>query len=176
MTEKAKPPKASTRHRHVVLRLTVAERERYEEAAQRAGLTLSSWVRHTLAENDPGVDAVEPGGVLQAPLEPARQSLRVPVSVAEAEELKGIAAAAGMPLGSWARLALRGQRPRQQRSVADQALLEQLRRIGGNVNQLVRLAHAGRLQIGEYDSLTRELEAVRTILGTVERALVEEPR
>jgi predicted HicB family RNase H-like nuclease len=145
------------------LRATPAEKAQFEAAAAAADLSLSAWMRQVLLRESGDGDPA----ALEVPvLEEAQLSIRVPVSEAELEAMKVLAKAAGISLGRWARAALRRERPQTARpSLEAQELVDQLRRIGTNLNQLTRLANGG--QLGAADG-RRLLEVLGAVAGTVE--------
>lgn len=167
-----------------LIRLTPAEKAGLESAAGAESLTLSAWIRQTLfrelarlAAADIGEPPARPSlGQVEAEAEtPA--SIRVPVSETEFETAKTLARAAGLPVGRWARLVLRGQQPREHRlAVGDQELVDQLRRIGTNLNQLTRLANGGQLGAADGRRLLEVLDAVAERVGEVETRVVEQVR
>jgi len=68
------------------------------------------------------------------------------VSPAELEELAGLAAAAGVDVATWLRLAgLRRRPPRPPVPEINRRLYAELGRVGGLLNQLAAEAHRGRV-------------------------------
>jgi len=75
-----------------------------------------------------------------------RRTVGVRVSPAELEELAGLAAAAGVDVATWLRLAgLRRRPPRPPVPEINRRLYAELGRVGGLLNQLAAEAHRGRV-------------------------------
>jgi hypothetical protein len=165
-----------------LLRLEPREKEGLEAAAAAEDLTLSAWIRQTLfrelarraaaAEESESAWAGGASSVGSVPLERSSAVVRVPVSEAELAVMEGLARGAGLSVGRWARRVLRGERAKPSAVVADPELVQQLRRMGVNLNQLTRLANGGQMGAADVRFLLEVLAGISGKLEEVEARLV----
>jgi hypothetical protein len=159
-----------------LIRLTSTEKAGIEAAAEAEALTLSAWIRQTLFRElaRRAAAALEESSLAGVELEretPA--SIRVPMSESEFAAAQAIARRAGLPVGRWARLVLRKERPASQPTIAAQDLVVQLRRLGVNLNQLTKLANGGQMGAADVRFLLEVLAGVSGKLDEVEARVVE---
>lgn len=159
-----------------LIRLTPTEKAGIEAAAAAEALTLSAWIRQTLFRElaRRAAAALEESSLAGVELEretPA--SIRVPMSESEFATAQAIARRAGLPVGRWARLVLRKERPASQPTIAAQDLVVQLRRLGVNLNQLTKLANGGQMGAADVRFLLEVLAGVSGKLDEVEARVVE---
>ncbi|HEV3459967.1 MAG TPA: plasmid mobilization relaxosome protein MobC [Thermoanaerobaculia bacterium] len=170
----------------IAFRLTLEEHERLAAAARAGRLAPAAWCRRAVLEQlaagaTPAAAAVAPGGPAPVPGIPAAAGVVAePLSCVVAArltpsqyfDLEARAKGAGVTVGTYLRLLVQGQPPTARWPLARAAIV-QLARVGNNLNQLVKLAHAGApmtFQLyGTVQSVLAEVRAVR-------RALQEEPR
>lgn len=96
--------------------------------------------------------------------QPVRRSTAIRLSEAERSRLTAKAARCGQKLSTFMRETALGATPR---SVWDEKAFGQLRALGHNLNQLVRLAHMGQLDAGAVEELARvraSLELMTSVL------------
>ncbi len=158
-----------------LIRLTPTEKAGIEAAAAGEALTLSAWIRQTLfrelARRAAAALEESLAGVELERETPA--SIRVPMSESEFATAQAIARRAGLPVGRWARLVLRKERPASQPTLAAQDLVVQLRRLGVNLNQLTKLANGGQMGAADVRFLLEVLAGVSGKLDEVEARVVE---
>lgn len=165
-----------------LVRLTAVEKAEFESAADAEALTMSAWIRQTLLRE---VARRAGADLEQVPVTPPLRrvdaetntpaSIRVPVSESELETVRTLSRSAGLPVGRWARLVLQGQQPRDHRlAVGDQELVDQLRRIGTNLNQLTRLANGGQFGAADGRRLLEVLDTVANTVGEIETRLIQQ--
>ncbi len=159
-----------------LLRLEPREKAELEAAAEAEDLTLSAWIRKALWRELAGVAATEGEApsmsVGSVPLARSSSVVRVPVSEAELAVMDDLARRAGLSVGRWARLVLRGERTKPSAEVVDPELVRQLRRMGVNLNQLTRLANGGQMGAADVRFLLEVLSGVLGKLEEVEARLV----
>jgi hypothetical protein len=126
----------------------------------------AAWPRRRFRRRAPG----KPGRPRKPPDQLRSQRIRIRLSESELALLKE--RAEGRPLPSWIRERLleEPKGPQQGIPLANRLIAGQLARIGNNINQLVRLAHTGRIPVHFKPLLYKLYEAIaryqRELLGS----------
>jgi len=162
---------------HVIgVRLAADEYARLTAAAAagsaRPGTLARRLIRAQLAAAPaPAAPAVRQAPAAAAPGDPLVQTVATRLTVAEYEDLRERAKAAGLAVAAFLRQLLRGLPPAPRRPLTRSAIVA-LNRVGNNLNQLTKLAHGGVLLPADLFAAVR---AVHHEVRALREALEGEP-
>jgi hypothetical protein len=161
---------------HVIgVRLSAEEYHRLSAAAAAGGARPGTLARRLIRDQLAGAPAAAgtrcPPAAAASAGDPLVRTVATRISLAECDDLRERATAAGLAVGSFLRLLLRGLPPAPRRPLTRSAIVA-LNRVGNNLNQLTRLAHGGVLMPTD---LFATLRAVHQEVRALREALEGEP-
>jgi hypothetical protein len=160
------------RSAHINPGFTEPERARLAAAAAAAGMTPTAWLRHLALRHLDATQPAAPPSPLPPAAEPVTSNLSRTVGTRltpeHYEAVEDRARLCGLSVAAYVRLLVLGGTPVARRSEVRSAIVA-INRVGGNLNQLVKLANSGVVLLPD---LLREVTGARAEIDTLRQALL----